>query len=118
MNKEDFEKLKDYHLSLKIGEKSPELVLEDLGNETMYFTFELRYIDNIALGKTTLSSVDDTHAELIIETTSNAITKPEKYIEIGTYGSDERPLYIDFIVQPQISETKEHDITIIFYIKK
>lgn len=118
MNRKDFEKIKDYHLNLKIGEKSPELVLEDPGNETMYFTFELRYVDNITLGKTSLSATDSFHAEFIIETTPNAITKPNEYIEIGTYGSDEKNLFIDFTVQPEISNTREHEITITFYTKK
>lgn len=82
----------------------------------MYFTFELRYTDDKTSGKTRINVIDSHHAQLIIDTLPNAVTKPDRFIELGTFGPGNRPLYIGFVVQPHIGN--EHNVLITFYTRK
>ena len=118
MKEQDLEIIKSRTLFLKEGDKSSEIILVDPCNGDMYFTFELKYIEDIVSAKTKLSIKDEHHAELVIDTTPNGITKPENVIELGTYGAENRPLYIGFVIQPQIANSSEHNVIITFYTRK
>lgn len=118
MNEQDLEIIKSRSLFLKNGERSSEVVLVDPDGGDMFFTFELRYAEDKNKGKTRLRAIDAHHAEFIIDTLPEAITKPADFIEIGTYGVLNKPLYLGFVVQPQIAQSGEHNVIITFYTRK
>lgn len=118
MTEQDLEIIKSRPLFLKNGERSSEVVLVDPDGGDMFFTFELRYAEDKNKGKTRLRAIDAHHAEFIIDTLPEAITKPADFIEIGTYGVLNKPLYMGFVVQPQIAQSGEHNVIITFYTRK
>ena len=65
MKEQDLEIIKSRTLFLKEGDKSSEIILVDPCNGDMYFTFELKYIEDIVSAKTKLSIKDEHHAELV-----------------------------------------------------
>lgn len=118
MNREqDFEVIKSRTLVLKSGEPSSEVILTDPQGGDMYFTFRLDYIHDSGSGDTRLTATDSHHALVEIQTRPNAITKPSEYLELGTYGNG-KPLYLGFVVQPQIAQSGEHNVIITFYTRK
>ena len=110
--------IKSRTLVLKNGEKSSEVMLADFDGGNMYFTFELRYVENEEAGKTRFSPIDAHHANFLIDTLPNAITKPNSIIEIGTYGKNNTRLFVGYVVQPQIANSGEHNVVITFYTGK
>lgn len=114
MKEQNLEIIKDRTLVLKQGETSNELKLVDPHGDDMFLTFELKYISGEGAGFTRIKAPDSQHANIIIETRPNAVTEPEDYIELGTY-SDGTPLYIGFVVQPQIAQSGLHNVIITFY---
>lgn len=118
MNDKDLEIIKDRQLFLKSGERSTDVVLVDSeGDGDMYFSFELQYTSDENKGKTDVNVLDSHHAHFVIETMPKAVTQPKKLIRIGNYGKDGKPLYVGFLVQPQISG-EVHSVTISFYVEK
>ena len=118
MTEQDLEIIKSRPLFLKNGERSSEVILADPEGGNMFFTFELRYAQNKDTGKTRFRVLDSHHAEFVIDTLPEAITKPADFIEIGTYGALNKPLYLGFVVLPQIAQRGEHNVIITFYTRK
>lgn len=117
MTFQDLDIIKSRTLMLKAGIPSGEVILTDPTGD-MYFTFELRYTEPNAQAKTHLSSTDPLHASVIIETRPNALTEPSEPISIGKYGYEGKPLYLGFVVQPQIADSGQHTVIVTFYIRK
>ena len=117
MREQDLEIIKNLQLFLKKAERSGEVVLADPIGGNMYLTFELRYVADGEIGKTNISSSDPHGAEVVIETKPNAITRPTEPIRLGTY-ENIKPLYLGFVVQPQIAQSGEHEVSITFYLEK
>ena len=118
MKEQDLDVIKTRTLMLKNGVCSSEIVLTDPDGGDMYFTFEIRYISDTKLSQTHIYVTDIHHAKLVIDTTPAAITKPKEMIEIGTYGKNNKKLYLGFYVQPQIVQDGDHNVTITFYTGK
>lgn len=117
MNEKNLEIIKDRTLVLKAHERSNEIVLVDPDGGNMFLTFELRYIGENDSGSTTIKPLDLHHVEVVIETRPDAITKPSMLIELGTY-ADTRPLFLGFVVQPQLANSGEHNVIVTFYAGK
>ena len=117
MKEQDLEIIKNRTLVLKQGERSSELKLVDPEGGDMYLVFELKYIKSNEHGTTQITPTDPYHASVVIETLPNSITEPEDYIKIGTYG-DGAPLYLGFVVQPQIAQSGQHNVIVTFYKEK
>ncbi|MDE6096316.1 MAG: hypothetical protein K2G52_09010 [Muribaculaceae bacterium] len=118
MTFQDLDVIKSRTLFMKQGLHSGEVLLVDPDGGDMYFTFELRYTAEGSAGSTRFSSRDSHHADVIIDTRPNAITEPSEPIRIGTYGADNKPLYLGFVVQPQIGDTGLHNVIVTFYTGK
>ena len=119
MKESDLTIINSRSLMLKNGEHSSEIVLVDsAGDGDMYFTFKLQYVDDAKKGNTKISIKDSYHADFIIGIMPNALTRPYDFIRIGTYGHDKRPLYLGFVVQPQIGDSGEHNVIVTFYTSK
>ena len=109
--------IKTRNIFLKEEEVSDEIVLVDnIGEGNMYFTFCLKYIPNESIGKSHFNIKDAYHAEIIIETKPNAITKLGSPYKLGTYAKD-KDLLINFVVQP-CDANNTHSVTITFYTNK
>lgn len=117
MTEQDLEVIKSRTLVLKCNERSSDIVLVDPTGGDMYFTFELKYVTEECNGTTQLTATDPYHADVVIDTRPNAITKPNGFIHLGTYGYG-RPLYLGFVVQPQIGQSGEHNVIVTFYTGK
>lgn len=113
---EDLEVIKTRTFFLKEGERSEKILLVDPAGD-MHFTFKLHYTDG-KTNETTFTVANPHLAEFVIDTTPNGITRPLQPIEIGTYGEDEKPLFLGFVVQPQIIQSGEHQVLITFYTGK
>lgn len=113
---EELEVIKTRTLFLKAGTRSERILLADPAGD-MYFTFLLRYTDGDK-HETTFRVPTSQLAEFEIGTTPNGITRPLHPIEIGTYGKDRKPLYVGFVVQPQVIQSGEHQVLITFYTGK
>lgn len=118
MNEKDLVVIKSRTLLLKSGAQSSEILLADQEGGDSFLTFELRNIGDTASGGTDWTVSDPHHASFIIDIRPNAITRPQEPILIGTYGAKNAPLYLGFVVQPQIGDSGEHETTITFYIRK
>lgn len=118
MNEKDLTVIKSRTLILKERERSSEVLLTDPDGGDTFLTFELRYVPKDSCGVTDWSVRDGQHADFVIDVLPDAITRPNKPILIGTYGKGSHPLYLGFVVQPQIGQTGEHEVTITFYIRK
>ena len=118
MTEKDLTVIKSRNLVLKEHERSSEVLLADPEGGDSYLSFELRYVANDAAGFTDWTVIDPHHAAFIIDVRPNAITRPTEPILIGTYGAANYPLYLGFVVQPQIGQSREHEVTISFYINK
>jgi len=118
MTEQDLTVIKNRTLVLKEREKSSEILLADPEGEDSFLSFELRYVSDSASGYTDWSVSDPHHAAFLIDVRPNAITRPNKPILIGTYGKNNYPLFLGFVVQPQIGHSGEHEVTITFYIGK
>lgn len=118
MNNESvLEIIKTRNIFLKEGQTSDEIVLVDnLGEGNMYFTFCLKYISNGNEGNTHFNIIDEHHADIIIETRPNAVTKLNSPYKLGTYEKN-KDLLINFVVQPCDAD-KTHSVTITFYTTK
>lgn len=117
MKEQDLENIKSRQLFLKPGQKSSEVVLADPTGD-MYFTFELNYINDNMQGTTKWSSKGSYSGEFKIDTRPNSVTKPISPIKVGTYGKENKSLYVGFVVMPQIPQTGEHEVTVTFYLGK
>ncbi len=117
MKAHEMEIVKDATLVLRQGEKSNEFIIDDPSGENMYLTFELRYIKDNEQGITQIKATDTQHANLIIDTKPNAIVEPMEYIKLGTY-DDGTPLYLRFVVQPQIAQSGQHNVIVMFLKEK
>lgn len=118
MREQDLTVIKSRTLLLKDGVRSSEVLLADADGGDSYLTFELRYVGENAPGVTDWTTSDPHHAAFIIEVRPNAITRPEEPILIGSYGNPGKPLYLNFVVQPQIAQTGEHETTVFFCVGK
>lgn len=118
MTEKELTVIKSRTLILKEREKSSEVLLADPDGGDTYLTFELRYVSESGAGFTDWKVIDSQHASFVIDVRANAITRPNEPILIGTFGKKEYPLYLGFVVQPQIGQTSEHEVTITFYIRK
>lgn len=118
MKEQDLTVIKSRTLLLKNGVRSSEVLLADQEGGDSYLTFELRYVGENAPGITDWTTSDPHHAAFTIDVRPNAITRPGEPIFIGTYGAKNLPLYLGFVVQPQIGDSGEHETTITFYIRK
>lgn len=119
MKESDLTIIKSRSLVLKNGERSSEIVLVDSeGDGDMYFTFELQYVNDASNGTTQMKVKDHSHADFTIGIMPNAFTRPSDFIRIGTYGVDRKPLYLGFVVQPQIGDSGEHNVIVTFYTNK
>ena len=118
MNISDLDVIKSRTLFLRKNEPSGEVILVDPAEGDMYFTFELRYIDPDQKAQTRFTSRDAFHADVVIETRPNAITEPDEPIRFGNYGPDHKPLYLGFVVQPQIAQSGQHNVIVTFYTGK
>lgn len=117
MKKPELEIIKDGTLVLRQGEKSNEVKIDDPNGENMYLSFELRYINDDEHGHTRINAIDSQHAHLVIDTKPNAIVEPTENIKLGTY-NDGTPLYLNFVVQPQIGQSGQHNVIITFLKEK
>lgn len=117
MKKTELEIIKDGTLVLRQGEKSNEVKIDDPNGENMYLSFELRYINDDEHGHTRVNAIDAQHANLVIDTKPNAIVEPTENIKLGTY-NDGTPLYLYFVVQPQIGQSGQHNVVITFLKEK
>lgn len=118
MDEKDLVVIKSRNLMLRDGIKSSEVLLVDPTGGDMFFTFELKYIANNADGHTNWTTFGPHNAAFVIDVRPNAITRPQEPILIGTYGNPSKPLYLNFVVQPQIAQTGEHETTVIFCVRK
>lgn len=118
MREQDLEIIKSRQLFLRNGVRSSEVLLADPDGGDSYLTFEIRHIGENAPGITDWTTTDSHHAAFVIDARPNAITRPESPIYIGTYGANNRPLYLGFVIQPQIGQSEEHEATITFYLGK
>ncbi|MDE6227684.1 MAG: hypothetical protein K2M63_09235 [Muribaculaceae bacterium] len=118
MTFQELDIIKSRTLFLKNNIASGEVILSDPDGGDMYFTFRLRYIDPDTEAKTTLTSVDQFHATVEIDVRPNAIIETEEPLPIGTYGKDNKPLYLGIVVQPQIANSGQHNVIITFYTGK
>lgn len=119
MIESDFTIIKSRSLVLKNGERSRDVVLADSdGDGDMFFTFELRYVKDSSKGATHSIYKGPNRAEFIIEVKPNAFTQPSDLLEIGTYGIEREPLFLGFVVQPQIGNSGMHNVIITFYTRK
>ena len=113
---EDLEVIKTRTFFLKAEERSEKILLSDPTGD-MHFTFKLHYTDN-ETNETTFNVLNPHLAEFGIDTTPNGITRPLHPIAIGSYGENEKPLFISFVVQPQIIQSGEHQVLVTFYTGK
>lgn len=118
MTFQDLDIIKSRTLVLKANTPSGEVILVDPSEGDMYFTFSLKYVEPDIIPRTNFTSIDRFHATVEIETRPNAITEPGQPISIGTYGDDHKPLYLGFVVQPQIANSGQHNVIITFYTGK
>lgn len=118
MTFQDLDIIKSRTLVLRVNTPSGEVILTDPAGGDMYFTFELRYTNPNEESKTNLVSHDAYHATVTIDTRPNAITEPEEPIRVGNYGPANKPLYLGFVVQPQIGQSGQHTVIITFYTAK
>lgn len=118
MTDKDLTVIKSRTLILKVRERSSEVLLSDPEGGDTYLTFELRNVPEGSAGYTDWRARDNQHADFTIDIQPNAITRPNAPILIGSYGKESHPLYLGFVVQPQIGQTSEHEVTITFYIGK
>lgn len=118
MNIQNLDVIKSRTLFLKKNVPSSEVVLVDPSEGDMYFTFELRYIAQGEKAETRFTSRDAFHADVVIDTRPNAITEPDEPIRIGEYGPERKPLYLGFVVQPQLAQSGQHNVIVTFYTGK
>lgn len=118
MTTQDLDVIKSRTLVLKKNIPSAEVILVDPFEGDMYFTFEIRYAEQGEKASTTFTSRDAFHADVVIDTRPNAITEPDKPIRIGNYGKDHKPLFLGFVVQPQIADSGQHNVIVTFYTGK
>lgn len=112
---EDLEVIKTRTFFLRAEEWSEKILLADPTGD-MHFTFKLHYANKT--NETTFNVLNPHLAEFVIDTTPNGITKPLHPIAIGTYGENDKPLFISFVVQPQIIQSGEHQVLVTFYTGK
>lgn len=117
MTVQSLELIKTRTLFLKVGEPSANVVLVDEKRGNMSFTFQLKYVADDPDKQTRINTVDAFQADVLIETTPNALTELAP-IEIGTYGEDNKALYIGIVVEPRFAGSEQHRTTISFYTKK
>lgn len=118
MSEQNLELINSFSLFLKNGEISSEVRLSDPEDGDSYLTFLLRHIDNSVAGSTNFEVIDIKHAKFLIDVRPHSITRPSTPILIGTYGKDNRPMYLNFVIQPQIANTGEHEVTVSLYLSK
>lgn len=118
MREQDLTVIKSRTLMLKNGVRSSEVLLADPKGGDSYLTFELKHVGENDPGITDWTVTDSHHAAFIIDVRPNAITRPVAPICIGIYGANNVSLYLGFVVQPQIGDTGEHEVTITFYTGK
>lgn len=107
----NFEIIKTRNLFLSVEQVSDEVILVDnTGN--MHFTFRLTYANN---GSTHINIIDEYHAQIIIETEPNAVTKLASPYQLGKYENN-KDLFFNFVVQPRNADGT-HSVTITFYTK-
>lgn len=114
MTEQDLTVIKSRTLVLREHEKSSEIVLTDDVEGDMYFSFELMYIPDNAEGKVRYNPIDDFHAKIEIDAYPTAVTEMSKPAKIGTYQND-YPLYFSIVVEPQLEQSKSHNVLITFY---
>lgn len=110
----NLEIIKTRNLYLKEGIPSEEIVLVDTqGEGDMYFTFTIKYTKGIS--STHYSAEDEFHANITIETSASAITKPKHPFLVGEYGN--KNLLIGFVVNPCTADG-DHNVVVTFYTNK
>ena len=104
-------------VEIKINKWSNDVILAD-GDENMFFRFCLNLVSEESKSNISIEVIDEYHADINITTLPNSIAKSSGPMEIGTYGADNRKLYIGFSVTPPIviGET-DYVIKITFYIE-
>jgi len=117
MDKHHFDIIDNKELFLKRGETSSEVVIEDKNGENLFLTFKLNYISKTDKGHTHWRVIDEHHGVFEIDTRPNSVTQPSELIEIGTT-EDGKPIFIGFLVQAQIPQTGQHQVTITIYTKQ
>lgn len=113
----DLDILKTREVAITIDEWSNEVILND-GDENMYFRFRLNLVSEESKAIISIEVKDDYHADVNISTLPNSIAKSTEPLEIGTYGSDNKKLYLGFSVTPPIviGET-DYVIKMTFYVE-
>lgn len=114
----DLEVIKSRTLLLSVNVPSPEVVLADPEEGSIFFVFELHYIPNDEAGVSRMIPLDEHHAKIEIEIRPDALVEPSKPMRVGTYGANHRPLYLGFAVEPQMGNSGRHNVTITFYVGK
>lgn len=109
--------LKTREIEIKINEWSNDVILID-GDENMFFRFCLTLVSEESKANISIEVKDEYHADINITSLPNSIAKSSEPLEIGTYGNDNKKLYIGFSVTPPIvfGET-DYVIKLTFYIE-
>lgn len=113
----DLDILKNREVEIKINKWSNEVILDD-ENGNMYFRFYLNLVSEESKANISIEVKDEYHADISIASLPNSIAKSSDPMEIGTYGSDNKKLYIGFSITPPvvIGET-DYIVKITFYIE-
>ena len=111
VKEQELEIIKSRTLVLKAGERSGTVWLVDPEGGDIYLTFELRHIGDHENLSTHFTSPDAHHVDFVIYVRPHSTTRPSELLRIGDYGAG-YPLYLGFVVQPQISG--EHSVIVTF----
>jgi hypothetical protein len=118
MCEQNLEIIKTRDIFLKNGEKSDVVLLKDPeGVVDMHFTFCLKYVGDNVQTQTHYKVADKSSADFIIETRPNSYTELKQPFRIGTFGKEEKGLFINFKVYP-CDESNTHHMYLSFLTSK
>lgn len=116
---ENLKLIKEETIPLKIGEKSRDILLQDPADpEVIHLSFFLELVpdDTKASGR---FSVDGPHrGTFYIKTQSRMLSRPTEMLKIGTYGLEEKPLFLTYELYAYGENSDANKVKVTFYTKE
>lgn len=108
--------IKEESIIIKAEEKSQDILIQDpADSEVIHLSFLLKFITDGERLYTDLSVSDAYHGMFTIRTKPNGWTRPTEKIQIGTYGHDKAPLYVDYELDTNANSAESHKLKVSVY---
>lgn len=116
---ENLKLIKEETIPLKAGKKSQDILLQDPADpEVIHLSFYLELVPDDTKTSARFSVEDPHQGTFSIKTHTRMLSRPTEMIKIGTYGQEEKPLFVTYELYAYGENSDANKVKVSFYTEE